>query len=161
MGLADLSPALTSAQESAIRRAEQTQNGLLVAQEHLYAALRRPQPARERRWAEAVSRELAAALAALREHRLEVEGEQGLYAEIARDAPWAVHRIRQVSAELRRIEAEIVDLQIEVARVEGGDLQALPAIRSDAERMLLMLRDVLNKEADLIYERFRDVGAGD
>jgi hypothetical protein len=152
---------LTGAQESAIRRAERTQVGLLEAQEHLYAALRRPQPARERRWAEVVGKELAAALGALRDHRLEVEGDRGLYAEVARDAPWAVQRIRQASAQLRRIEAEIVDLQVEAARVEAGDLQALPAIRADAERMLLMLRDLLNKEADLIYERFRDIGAGD
>lgn len=161
MSLPESSASLTGAQERAIRRAERTQGGLLEAQEHLYAALRRPQPTRERQWAEVVARELAAALGALREHRLEVEGEEGLYAEIARDAPWAVHRIRQASAQLRRIEAEIIDLQVEVARVEAGDFQALHTIRADAERMLFLLRDLLNKEADLIYERFRDVGAGD
>ena len=113
---------LTEGQQSALRGAERTQSALFRAQEHLYAALRRPQPTRERRWAEAVGTELAAALAALRDHRLEVEEPAGLYAELQRDAPWVAPRIRQVSAQIRRVESEIIDLQIEVARVAAGDL---------------------------------------
>ena len=89
------SSSLTGAQTGALEGAERTQSGLLRAQEHLYAALRRPQPTRERQWAQAVATELAAALAALRDHRLEVEEPAGLYAELQRDAPWAVPRIRQ------------------------------------------------------------------
>jgi hypothetical protein len=152
---------LTDAQAGAVRGAERTQSALLRAQEHLYAALRRPQPNRERRWAEAVGAEVAAALAALRDHRLEVEEPAGLYAELQRDAPWVAPRIRQVAAQLRRIESEIVDLQIEVARVEAGDLHAVGTIRAEAEHMLFSLRDLLSKESDLIYERFNEPAALD
>jgi hypothetical protein len=148
-------------QESAVKGAEKTQNALLTAQEHLYTALRRPQPLRERRWAEAVGAALAAALSAFREHRLEVEGPAGLYAEILRDAPWSQGRLRQIAAQVRRLEAEIVDLQVEVARVEAGDLDGITTIRADAERMLLTLRDLLSKEADLIFERFNQPPALD
>jgi hypothetical protein len=159
MGLQESS--LTGAQAGAIERAERTQHGLLEAEAHLHAALRRPQPLRERRWAEAVATELAAALAALRDHRLEVEGPQGLYDELRREAPWTEPRLRQIAAQLRRLESEIVDLQIEVARVEGGDNQGLHQIRADAERMLLSIRELLGKEADLIYERFSEPSALD
>lgn len=155
------SSSLTDAQESAIKGAERTQSALFRAQEHLYAALRRPQPARERHWAQAVGQELAAALAALRDHRVEVRGEEGLYAELRREAPWVQSRIRQIEAQLSRIEAEAVDLQIEVARVEAGDLQPVTLIRTEAEHLLLSLRDLLTKETDLIYERFNEPAALD
>lgn len=155
------SSALTGGHERAVKASERTQSALLKAQEHLYTALRRPQPTRERQWAELVGRELAAALSALRDHRLEVEGSKGLYAELMRDAPWVAPRIRQVGAQLSRLEAEAVDLQIEVARAEAGDLQAIGVVRADAERLLLSLRDILNKEADLIYERFNQPPAID
>jgi hypothetical protein len=150
-----------SSQHASVSAAEQTQHALLEAHEHLYTALRRPQPMRERRWAEVVSAELARALGAVRDHRLEVEGRHGLYAEILRDAPWAAPRIRQISAQLGRVEAETIDLQIEVARVEAGDNQALPVVREEAERILRSVRDILNKESDLIYERFAEYGALD
>ena len=155
------SSGLTGAQQGALRGAERTQSALLRAQEHLYAALRRPQPARERHWAQAVGAELGSALAALRDHRLEVEQPAGLYAELQRDAPWATPRIRQIAAQLRRIESEAIDLQIEVARVEAGDLQAVGTVRGEAERILLSLRDLLTKETDLIYERFNEPAALD
>jgi hypothetical protein len=155
------SSSLTGAQTGALEGAERTQSGLLRAQEHLYAALRRPQPTRERQWAQAVATELAAALAALRDHRLEVEEPAGLYAELQRDAPWAVPRIRQLVGQLRRIESDAIDLQIEVARVEAGDFQAVASVRGEAERVLLTLRDLLTKETDLIYERFNEPAALD
>lgn len=160
MTIARSSPA-DSAQRAAVEGAERTQDTLTKAQEHLFRVLRRPQPARERRWAEAVGSELAAAVAALREHRLEVERPDGLYAELRRDAPWVEPRIRQIAAQLRRIESEAIDLQIEVARVEGGDFDGISAIRSDAEHMLHTLRDLMGKEADLIWERFNEPGALD
>ena len=154
-------PGLTDLQQSALAGAERTQNGLLVAQDALLAALRRPQPMRERAWAERVGQELAKVIEALREHRLEVERADGLYAEILRDAPWTEPRLRQLAAQLRRLEAEAADLQVEVRRVEEGDLQGLHTIRHDAERMLQSLRDLLSKEADLIYERFEQPPAAD
>ena len=148
-------------QQQAVRGAERTQDELLRAQELLFVALRRPQPTRERRWAEAVGAALAGALAALRQHRLEVEGPLGLYAELRRDAPWSGARLRRISAQLRRLEAEVVDLQMEVARVEAGDFESISDVRADAERMLLALRDLLSKEADLVWERFNEPAALD
>jgi hypothetical protein len=152
---------MDAGQRSAVRGAERTQGALLQAQEHLFAALRRPQPTRERRWAEAVAAELSAAGARLREHRLEVEGPAGLYAELLRDAPWTQSRLRQLASQLRRIESEAVDLQSEVERVAQGDFESIAAVRSDAEWMLLSLRDILSKEADLIWERFNEPAALD
>jgi hypothetical protein len=157
----DATESLTAGQQSAIAAAGQTTTGLLAAQEHLFAALRRPQPTRERRWATEVAAALDAALRAIRAHRDEVEGADGLYSQIQRDAPWAVPRIRQVAVQLARLEADVIDLQIEVARVEAGDFQAIAAVRTEAESVLLSLRDILNKEADLIYERFNEPGALD
>lgn len=153
--------ARTEAQVSALSGAGRTTEGLLVAQDALLAALRRPQPAREREWATLVSQELARVVEALREHRLEVERVEGLYAEILRDAPWTQPRLRQLEAQLRRLEAEAADLQVEVRRVEEGSLQGLPTIRHDAERLLAGVRDLLSKEADLIYERFEQPPAAD
>lgn len=155
------SSSMDRGQEEAVRGAERTQNALLTAQDHLFIALRRPQPSRERRWAEMVGSGLAAARAALREHRLEVDGPSGLYAELRRDSPWTQARLRQVGAQIRRIEAEIVDLQLEAARVQAGDFEGIAAARADAERMLLSLRDLLSKEADLIWERFNEPAALD
>jgi hypothetical protein len=148
-------------QKAAVEGAVRSQDCLTRAQEHLFRALQRPQPARERRWAQAVSTELAAALGALREHRLEVERPDGLYSELQRDAPWVLPRTRQITAQLRRIESEAIDLQIELARVEAGDLDNISSIRADTERMLYSLRDVVSKEADLIWERFNEPGAMD
>lgn len=150
-----------AAQRSALKGAERTQDALTMAQEHLFRVLRRPQPSRQRRWAEAVQAELAAAVAALRDHRLEVERQEGLYAELRRDAPWVEPRINQIAAQLRRTESEAADLQVEVQRVMEGDLYALPAIRADAERMLHTLRDLMSNEADLIWERFNEPAALD
>lgn len=152
---------MDAGQRGAVRGAERTQDALLKAQEHLFTALRRPQPTREKRWAETVAGDLAAAIAALREHRLEVEGPTGLYAEMLRDAPWTQSRLRQLAAQLRRVEGEAVDLEAEVARVAAGDLDSIAAVRADAEWMLLSLRDILSKEADLIWERFNEPAALD
>jgi hypothetical protein len=160
MAVSRSSPADT-AQLAAIEGAGRTQHALTEAQDHLLRVLRRPQPTRERRWAAAVGTELAAAVAALRQHRLEVEYPEGLYAELVRDAPWVAPRVRQVAAQLRRVESEACDLQTEVARVESGDLENIASIRSDAERMLQTLRDLMSKEADLIWERFNEPSAVD
>jgi len=158
---ATTSSPLTAIQKAALRDAEGTKLRLLEAQDHLYHALRRPQPARERRWAADVARELEAAVGSIHAHREEVERHEGLYAELLREAPWVAPRVRQFAAQLKRIEAEALDLQVEVARIQAGDLHALGTVRGDAERMLFAVRDLLNKEADIVYERFKDVGVGD
>ncbi len=160
MNVSRSSPA-DAAQLAAVQGAERTQDSLSRAQDHLFRVLRRPQPSRERRWAEAVAGELAAALAALREHRLEVERLEGLYAELQRDAPWVAPRIRQIAAQLRRIESEAGDLGSEVARVQAGDFDSISGVRTDAERVLHSLRDLMSKEADLIWERFNEPSASD
>jgi hypothetical protein len=152
---------LSEAQSAALNTAEASQNALLEAQQHLMVALRRPQPTRERAWAAAVSNSLGAALVALRAYRLDVEGEEGLYAEIMRDAPWTAPRLRQLRAQVSRVESELIDLQVEAARVEAGDTHGLTAIRGTVEGALMSLRDVLSRETDLIFERFRDYGVPD
>lgn len=151
----------THEQTIALSGAEQSQHALLVAQDHLYRALRRPQPGRERRWAEEVLNEVEAALGAIQNHREEVTGAGGVYNELQREAPWVIARTRQMIAQLGRIEAEAVDLKIELARIVAGDTQAISGIRAEVERILLSLRDVLSKEVDLIYERFNEPGALD
>lgn len=152
---------MTRPQRAAVGAAYGTKDALLEAQNHLFSALRRPQPNRERRWAATVEARVAAALRAIRDHRLEVEGAHGLYFELEREAPWVKPRIRRLVAGLARLEAEMVDLQIELARVGAGDLQAMGAVRNDGERALLALRDLLTQETDLVYERFNEPQALD
>jgi len=90
-----------------------------------------------------------------------VAGDGGLYDEFRFEAPWLVPRVDQLITQLRRIEAEAGDLATEVQRVVEGDLQAMPAIRSEAERLGVMVRDLMAKEVDLIYERFNEPAALD
>ena len=152
---------LTEGQSGAIKRAEGTQHALSEAQHALYLALGRAQPARERRWATKVATALEGARGAIRRHRDEVAGDGGLYDEFRFEAPWLVPRVDQLITQLRRIEAEAGDLATEVQRVVEGDLQAMPAIRSEAERLGVMVRDLMAKEVDLIYERFNEPAALD
>jgi hypothetical protein len=152
---------LTDTQRGAIEKADISRNALVEAQEHLYKALGRPQPGRERKWATRVAEELEAASQALSRYRAEVEGETGLYHEIERDAPWLLPRLRQLTNQLDRVEREVEHLAIETVRVVEGDTQALAAIRHDAERMLFLLRDLLAREADLVWEQFNEPAALD
>lgn len=152
---------LTPGQRGALDAAGTNRNALVAAQDHLIHALGRPQPNRERKWAAKVQRDLQHARDVLSEYRAEVEGTEGLYAELQKDAPWVLPRVRQLRNQLERVEQEADHLVEEVTRVTDGDLQALPAIRADAERMLFLLRDLLSREADLIYEQFNEPGALD
>jgi hypothetical protein len=129
---------------------------LRSAQDHLLKALGRAAPGRERDWAERVVAALAAARAAIKAHRDEVESEQGLYGELRFEAPWLLGRVRQLGNQLARLDSEARDLEIEVERVREGDVQGLGAIRGQAEVMLLSLRDLMAKEADLVWERFNE-----
>ena len=151
----------TAAQRGAIEAASASRNDLVEAQHHLLKALGRPQPGRERKWAQHVATELEAARRALQHYRAEVEGDEGLYAEVQRDSPWLIARVRQMQNQLQRITQESDHLQEEVERVVAGDVRALPAIRQDAERMLLVLRDLLAREADLLVEQFNEPAAQD
>ena len=54
-----------------------------------------------------------------------------------------------------------VDLASEVGRVASGDLQAIAFTRADATDMLVSLRNVVSKEADLVCERFNEPDAAD
>jgi hypothetical protein len=147
---------ITPAQRASIDAAARSHDALELAERALLAALGRPQPTRERAWAERVATELKAASEAIEAHRREVEGEHGLYGELRFEAPWLLARVHQLSAQLARIQAEARDLSDEVQRVIDGDMQGLSAIRADAERMLVSLRDLRSKETDLIFERFNE-----
>ena len=144
---------ITATQRASIDAATRSHDALELAERALLAALGRPQPTRERAWAERVARELSAASEAIEAHRRGVEGEHGLYGELRFEAPWLLGRVHQLSAQLARIQAEARDLASEVQRVIDGDLQGLG---TDAERMLLSLRDLRAKETDLIFERFNE-----
>ncbi|GAB4332538.1 MAG: hypothetical protein Kow0010_18510 [Dehalococcoidia bacterium] len=137
---------LTAAQASAIERAGRSHDVLAEAQRVLSTALGRPQPRREAKWAD---------------HRAQVVGPGGLYDEFRTEAPWLLGRVDQLAAQFGRVEREAEDLAREVERVRSGDLQNLPAIRADAERMLALLRDLLARETDLIYEQFNEPAALD
>lgn len=144
-----------------VEGAERSHRTVALAEKHLQAALRRPQPSRERAWAREVATQLAEGREALAAHRKEVEGPEGLYDELRFEAPWLLGRVSQLTNQLNRIEQEAGDLSAEVERVAEGDFQPLPYIRADAERMLLSLRDVLTKETDLMFERFNQPAALD
>jgi hypothetical protein len=152
---------MTAAQDAAVRDTSESHDALRQAENVLVRALARPQPFREARWAERVADAVMRLQAVLREHRLQVQGPGGLYDELRTEAPWLLPRLQQLTAQLRRLESEATDLAAEVVRVRDGDLQNVGAIRGDAERMLALLRDLVSREADLMYERFRDLAALD
>ncbi|GBD24583.1 hypothetical protein HRbin29_02265 [bacterium HR29] len=154
-------PALTERQQRAIAQAAATKNALLEAQQHLQHALGLPQTGREQRWADRVARELEAARKALDAHKMEVRGPGGLYEELRFDAPWLIPRVDQLVAQMDRVERELADLATEIRHVQDGDLRGLHHIRHDAERALAMLRDLLAREGDLVYERFNEPAALD
>lgn len=151
----------TAPQRGAVDAAEATRNALVEAREHLFRALARPQPGRERKWAERVWAELSVAREALGRHQKEVESGEGLYGELKVDAPRLLPRIDQLRAQLGRIVTEAEDLATEVDRVRQGDRQVLATIRYDAERMLSSLQDLMARENDIIYERFNEPPALD
>jgi hypothetical protein len=130
-------------------------------QRALYRALGRPQPLRERKWAERVASALSEARDAIRRHRDEVVGDQGLYDELRFEAPWLLRRIDDLDAELREIEDEAAQLSARLERVQAGNLDRVGDIRQAAERIFAHLRDVLAREADLIWERFNEPSAID
>lgn len=147
---------LSATQTVAIERAGRSHDVLGQAQRLLHAALGRPQPRREAKWAAKVTEALDGMRGALSVHRDEVLGAGGLYEELRLEAPWLLGRVDQLAAQFGRVQQEADDLAAELERVKGGDLQGLPAIRADAERMLTLLRGLISKEADLIYEQFNE-----
>lgn len=147
---------LTEAQQSAIQRAGESHGTLETAQQHLIKALGRAAPAREREWAARVSTELGEARRAIAAHRAEVEGQGGLYDELRFEAPWLLPRIQQLINQLKRLELEAEDLATEVERVRQGDLEPMHHIRAEAELIIRSLRDIMAKEADIVWERFNE-----
>jgi hypothetical protein len=155
-GIVGKASQLTEAQSKAVAAVGRSHSAIVEAQDHLFRALGRAQPARERQWARTVAADLEVARDAVRRHREEVQGPGGLYEEIQFEAPWLVPRVEQLVAQTVRVEAELADLARQVTRVAEGDLQPLGAIRGDAERALIMLRDLMAKETDLVFERFHE-----
>jgi|SwirhisoilCB3_FD_contig_31_7162952_length_650_multi_2_in_0_out_0_1 hypothetical protein len=152
---------LTTAQAGAIERAGASERAIEQAQRVLYRALGRPQPLRERKWAERVGSALSKARDAIRSHREEVTGQGGLYDELRFEAPWLLARVAELDAALSQIENEVAELSVEVDRVRFGDLARVGNIRDSAERILVQLRAVLAREADLTWERFNQPPALD
>jgi hypothetical protein len=152
---------LTRGQESALGGAGRSHSGLIEAQHRLHRALGQAQPGREREWAGLVLSEMQETRQLLAAHREEVQGADGLYDQLRFEAPWLLPRLQQMVAQMARLEAEAADLENEARRVSEGDLSGLASIRHDAERMLALLRDLLAKESDLIYERFNQPPALD
>lgn len=145
---------LTDRQRRAITQSAASQNALFAAQQELQRALVLPQTGREQRWAKAVARALEDARKALDAHKHEVRGPGGLYEELRFEAPWLIPRVDQLIAQMDRVERELADLAADVRRVEEGDLRDVHRIRHDAERALAMVRDLLAREGDLVYEQF-------
>lgn len=127
----------------------------------LEIALGRAQGGRETAWADLVRERLLGLQRCLQRHAERALGRQGLYAEIAGEAPHLGARSRQLERQLDRLATEAEDLLAEVERVRRADLQGVTAIRVDAERLLASLRDLMAKENDLMFERFRDLPALD
>lgn len=152
---------LSPDQRSALRVKGEDHVSLFASIQELEAALGQAQPGREASWAELVSTRLQVLRRALTDHVGHARQPDGLYEEIEEEAPRLAPRLRQLERQLQRLEAEARDLQLEVERVRNDDLSALGAIRSDAERMLGSLREVLAKENDLVFERFEEPPALD
>jgi hypothetical protein len=131
------------------------------AQSHLYQALAAALVGRERPWARRVSDALRAAEEAIERHAASVTAPDGLYAEILLDAPWLARRVERVERQLARLGAEVGDLARSVEAVASGESVDASGVRTDAERMLASLRDVMSQENELVYEQLAEPPALD
>lgn len=125
----------------------------------LRVALARAQQGRETAWADLVDDHLRTLREAIDRHSSSARVRGGLYDEVIAEEPRLVPRVRQLERRLKRLSAEAADLQVEVNRVQEADLDGLSSIRTDAQHLLASLFEMMAKENDLMFERFRDLPA--
>jgi len=152
---------LTSSQSHAIRRTERSHHALIEAQAHLHRALEKAQGGREMEWSRQVAKDLREARRKIASHRSEVRASSGLYHELQFEAPRLIPRVEKMASLLVRLEEQAARLAERVEVICGGDARALRGVRPEAEKMLQSLRTLMFQENDLIFERFREIGAPD
>jgi phage shock protein A len=140
----------------ALERARQRRHALAQAADALEAALARPAGDAEA-WRAQVGAALGAVDAALDDHVAEVEGPDGLYAEILERTPRLAHQIEV----LRR---EHVDLRDRVAAIRPRltaslDEREIERIREDSLELLKQISRHRHRGADLVFESYdSDIG---
>ncbi len=149
---------LQQSQYSVLKTTEATHTSLLEIQNHLYEALQAAQKNREKKWADYVAKKLKSVRDMIQQHTEEVRAPDGLYYELQFEAPHLIKRVEQLIEQLEFIAVKAADLAASLEEIKEGDQQALKQIRPDAELMLAQLRNLISKENDIIYERFRDEG---
>jgi len=113
-------------------------------------------------WLDSVRRDLRAVVEALQNHVLEVEGREGILAQIVADEPWLSGRVEALRGEhpeliraAKSIEAKIHDLGADPSEDEADEL------RDTALGLLGSLARHRHRGADLVYEAFDvDIGGG-
>ncbi len=137
----------TRALEAAKKRRREVADAGVEVEE----AIARPKSSPD--WSAAVAAALAELDDAFRSHCDEVEATDGLFEEIAAEAPRLEHQI----AELRRRHAEIV-AEIERVRAELPGLDP-DEVRTRAESLLVTLSRHRAQESDLVWEAYMvDIG---
>ncbi len=104
-------------------------------------------------WRPAVEESLAGLRAAIDAHVTEVEGPEGLLAQLIADAPRLSNGVELMKREHARL---LVDTGVILADVEGADVVDI------RERVMSLLRDLVTHRqtgADLVYEAYAtDIG---
>jgi hypothetical protein len=140
-----------------LERARQHRTGLRVALGDVEQALSAPAPRREDLWRKELGVALDELGDALESHIASTEADDGLLAEIMREAPRLARRIERVRAEHERLRA---DLGASRAAADAGD-----DVEDIRVRVTGVLADLVRHRqlgSDLVYDAYNvDIEAGD
>jgi hypothetical protein len=113
-------------------------------------------------WLGGVKRDLRSVLAALEAHVEEVEGDEGILAQILSDEPWLSDRVDALRSEHPGLlqSAKAIEAQIEVIEPDPSYEEA-DDLRDAALGLLGALARHRHRGADLVYEAFAvEIGGG-
>ncbi len=140
----------------------QSRERMLKAMRVLEAALAKASPGREATWRKAVVTALRALEDASEQQAGELNGKEGLLAELLQEHP----RLERGILKLRRQHGDLLDeirtLQGDFSGTNCDDHSDVADIRQRLARLLDALRHFQSQETDLIYEAIQvDIGVGD
>lgn len=147
---------------TAVRASQETRQRMLQAMQLVEAALAKAALSREHAWRTEVSRGVATLEEAMQKQCLELGSNDGLLAEILRDAPHLEYRIEQLRRHYSELVRQLNTIRAEFEISTGADRPDSADIRQRLAWLLTALRNFQARESDLVYEATNvDVGAGD
>lgn len=139
-----------------------TRERMLKAMHVLESALAKATPRREPAWRTAVVTALGVLERTMQEQSVELCGDEGLLADLLREAPRLDNRIEDLRREYSDLVDQISSLREEFLSEDEEHLPNVSDVRQQLTLLLTVLRDFQSRETDLIYEATQvDIGAID